>query len=42
MALRFARITRIRHDKSPEEADTLQRVRKIYERQFEKKGRLLF
>jgi DNA ligase-1 len=40
MALRFARITRIREDKSPEEADTLQKVRKIYEKQFEKKARL--
>jgi DNA ligase 1 len=39
MALRFARITRIREDKSPAEADTLQRVRSIYERQFAKKGR---
>jgi len=39
MALRFARITRIRDDKSPEEADTIQRVREIYERQFEKKGK---
>ena len=39
MALRFARITRIRDDKSPEEADTIQRVREIYERQFRKKGR---
>ncbi len=39
MALRFARITRIRDDKSPEEADTIQRVRKIYEKQFEKKAR---
>jgi DNA ligase-1 len=39
MALRFARITRIREDKSPEEADTIQRVREIYERQFLKKGR---
>ena len=39
MALRFARITRIREDKSPEEADTIQRVRKIYEKQFEKKAR---
>jgi DNA ligase-1 len=38
MALRFARITRIREDKSPEEADTIQRVRKIYEKQFEKKA----
>ena len=39
MALRFARITRIREDKSPEDADTIQRVRKIYEKQFEKKAR---
>jgi DNA ligase-1 len=39
MALRFARITRIREDKSPEEADTIQRVKKIYEKQFEKKAR---
>jgi DNA ligase-1 len=39
MALRFARITRIRDDKSAEEADTIQRVRTIYERQFAKKGR---
>jgi len=38
MALRFARITRIREDKSPEEADTIQRIRKIYEKQFEKKA----
>ncbi|MGD8505596.1 MAG: ATP-dependent DNA ligase [Candidatus Bathyarchaeota archaeon] len=39
MALRFARITRFREDKSPEEADTIQRVREIYERQYEKKAR---
>jgi DNA ligase-1 len=39
MALRFARITRIRDDKTPEEADTIQRVRQIYESQFKKKGR---
>jgi len=39
MALRFARITRLRPDKSPEEADTIQRVREIYEKQFLKKGR---
>jgi len=38
MALRFARITRIRLDKSLEEADTIQKVRGIYERQFEKKA----
>jgi len=39
MALRFARITRIREDKAPEEVDTIQKVRDIYERQFLKKGR---
>lgn len=39
MALRFARISRIRDDKSPEEADTIQKVKEIYERQFLKKGR---
>jgi len=39
MALRFARINRIREDKGPEEADTVQRVGEIYERQFLKKGR---
>ncbi len=40
MALRFARITRIRDDKNPEDADTIQRVREIYERQYEKKSRV--
>jgi DNA ligase-1 len=39
MALRFARISRIREEKTPEEADTVQRVREIYEDQFLKKGR---
>jgi DNA ligase 1 len=39
MALRFARITRIREDKAPEAVDTIQKVREIYERQFLKKGR---
>jgi DNA ligase-1 len=39
MALRFARITRIREDKNAEEADTIDRVREIYEMQFSKKGR---
>jgi DNA ligase-1 len=38
MALRFARINRIREDKTPEEADTIQHVREIYEKQFLKKG----
>ncbi len=40
MALRFARISRVRDDKIPEEADTIQRVRKIYEQQFEKKAQI--
>jgi DNA ligase-1 len=39
MALRFARITRIRDDKIAAEADTLDRVREIYERQFRNKGK---
>lgn len=39
MALRFARIIRIRDDKSPEEADTIETVRRIYESQFYKKFR---
>ncbi|GBC71805.1 DNA ligase B [Candidatus Calditenuaceae archaeon HR02] len=38
-ALRFARIVRIRSDKNPLEVDTLQRLRTLYQRQFEKKGR---
>jgi len=32
-ALRFPRIARLRPDKPPEEADTIERVREIYERQ---------
>jgi DNA ligase-1 len=40
MALRFARITRIRDDKTPDEADTVQRVKEIYEKQYEKKAKL--
>jgi DNA ligase-1 len=40
MALRFARITRIRGDKSPEDVDTVQHVREIYEKQYEKKEKL--
>jgi DNA ligase-1 len=39
MALRFARITRVRDDKSPDDADTIQRVREIFEKQFEKKAK---
>lgn len=32
-ALRFPRIVRLRPDKSPEEADTIERAREIFERQ---------
>jgi len=39
-ALRFARITRIREDKSPNEADTIGRVREIYEKQFKGKAKI--
>jgi DNA ligase-1 len=40
LALRFARIHRLREDKTIAEADTIQTLRYIYERQFEYKGRL--
>jgi len=39
-ALRFARVTRIRTDKGPGDADTLTRVRELYERQFRYKDRI--
>jgi len=39
LALRFARISKIRYDKDVRDADTIQRVREIYERQFEKKSK---
>jgi DNA ligase 1 len=39
MALRFARISRIRDDKTPEEASTIEQVQKIYDRQFKVKGK---
>ncbi len=38
-ALRFARIIKIRYDKSPEEADTLNTVRELYEKQFKVKAK---
>ena len=38
LALRFARITRIRDDKCPGKADTIQTLRRLYEKQFETKG----
>ena len=39
-ALRFARIVRIRDDKMAEEADTIQRVRELYQKQFRRKAPL--
>ncbi len=39
-ALRFARIVGFRDDKSPEDADTLQHLQQLYEKQFEHKARL--
>jgi len=39
-ALRFARVKRIREDKGPEEADTLQTVEELYEKQFRYKDRV--
>ncbi|MBS7648504.1 ATP-dependent DNA ligase [Candidatus Bathyarchaeota archaeon] len=42
MALRFARILRIRDDKTPEEADTIETVRRIFETQFERKAKIDF
>ncbi|KPL10083.1 hypothetical protein AMJ71_04495 [candidate division TA06 bacterium SM1_40] len=38
-ALRFARIKAIRYDKSPHQADTIERVHNLFQRQFERKGR---
>jgi DNA ligase-1 len=38
MALRFARIKRIRYDKTPNEADTIQRARSLFESQFKRKA----
>jgi DNA ligase-1 len=40
LALRFARISRIRDDKEAAEADTVQRVEALYEAQFRYKGQL--
>ena len=38
-ALRFARIMRVREDKQPAQATTLDELRALYERQFRTKGR---
>jgi DNA ligase-1 len=40
LALRFARITRVRDDKGPGQATTLAELRAIYENQFRTKGRI--
>lgn len=40
LALRFARISRIREDKGSGEAETLQALRRIYDKQFEYKDKL--
>jgi len=40
LALRFARISRLREDKIPADADTLQTLRQLYDQQFQYKGRL--
>ena len=37
-ALRFARVARIRDDKGPAEADTYERLKELYAKQFERKG----
>ena len=39
LALRFARIARVREDKGPDQATTLEELREVYERQFTTKGR---
>ncbi|MBI2203784.1 MAG: ATP-dependent DNA ligase [Candidatus Rokubacteria bacterium] len=41
LALRFARIARIRDDKAPGQATTLDELRALYERQFGTKGRVV-
>jgi DNA ligase-1 len=38
LALRFARITRVREDKNPGDADTLQTLRELFRDQFQQKG----
>jgi DNA ligase-1 len=40
LALRFARISRLREDKAPDEADTIQTLRELHDQQFRYKGRL--
>jgi DNA ligase-1 len=40
LSLRFARVSRIRDDKPPVEAESLQNLRRLFDQQFERKGRL--
>ena len=40
LALRFARIHRLRDDKTAAAADTIQTLRELYDQQFQYKGRL--
>jgi len=40
LALRFARVTRIRSDKSPGEVTTLKALRSLYQKESQKKGRI--
>ncbi len=42
LALRFARITRVRDDKAPGQATTVEELRALYERQFMTKGRAVY
>ena len=37
-ALRFARVARVRDDKGPGDADTYERLKALYAKQFERKG----
>lgn len=39
-ALRFARITRLREDRRPEDVDTIERLQQLYEKQFRYKASL--
>jgi len=38
-ALRFARITRTRDDKNPQQADTIGRLKELYGKQFQRKAK---
>jgi ATP-dependent DNA ligase len=40
LVLRFVRTFRVREDKTSAEADTIQTLRQLYDKQFQYKGRL--